>query len=351
MKVFYNLLLLLTLFSLSSSAQSLNPGLVTDNVYNKTLLTQSFTLTNKAKPATAMAAAEDNAAPGSSNNIEATNTPNQQEINFTISYNYEMNTLSGTTDFSSGKEKSPAGFAVQSGCRFSDPSSPELKHINFMQMELSMGNQNIPVTVSNLKLNGMDITGSYTANAEGTIYWYIVYKDFGGDFTITGTINAGENFLATDVTDKVQFNFGSSANLFSVPLSVYWGEINAEQNNNGNVIIWNTNKEENNDRFIVERATDGINFAGIGLINGAGNRTVQSTYNFTDRRFAEGNNYYRIKQVDMDGHASYSVVVHTTNNTSSSAQTIETCPTLMSSSKGNTQNLVSARIVNSEFIK
>lgn len=348
MKVFYNLLLLLTLFSISSAAQSLSPGQVIDNVYNKTLLTQSFTLTNKVRQAAAQVAPHESVSPGESSGNEVSGTSNQQEINFTISYNYELNTLSGTTDYSSGKDKSSAGFAVKSGSRFSDPSSADLKSINFMQLQLSMGNHNIPVTISNLKLNGMNVTGSYTANTEGDIYWYMVYKDFGGDFTITGTINTETNFSEMDITDKVQFNFGSSANLSAFPLSVYWGDINADQKNNGNVINWNTNKEENNDRFIIERASDGINFAGIGFMNGAGSKTLPSSYNFTDTRFAKGSNYYRIKQVDMEGHASYSIVVHITNSNSGTA---ETSISLNKNTKSYTQNIASNKTVNNESIK
>jgi hypothetical protein len=345
MKVFYNLLLL-ALFSFSTSAQSLCPGQVVDNVYNKTLLTQSFTLTNKAKSAAAQTATRETIATGETLINEGVNSLSQQEINFTISYNYDMNTLSGTTDYNGGKERFSSGLAIKSGSRFTDPSSPDLKSINFMQLQLSMGNHNLPVTISNLKLNGMDVTGSYTANTEGDIYWYIVYKDFGGDFTITGTINTESNFSGVDITDKVQFSFGSSAYLSAFPLSVYWGDINADQKNNGNVINWNTNKEENNDRFIIERATDGINFKGIGFKDGAGSRTLPSSYNFTDTSFTKGSNFYRIKQVDMVGRASYSIVVHITNNNSATTQTTEVSAALIKRNKTNSQNIASAKTVN-----
>jgi hypothetical protein len=37
------------------------------------------------------------------------------------------------------------------------------------------------------------------------------------------------------------------------------------------MLLTGIQRKENNDRFIVERGTDGINFTGIGLLNGAGN--------------------------------------------------------------------------------
>jgi hypothetical protein len=49
------------------------------------------------------------------------------------------------------------------------------------------------------------------------------------------------------------------------------------------------------------------------LVNGAGNRNSLTTYNYTDNEYALGINYYRIKQIDMEGHASYSVVVRIEN--------------------------------------
>ncbi len=349
MKVFYYLLLILTLFSDSSVAQSLNPGQVIDNIHNKSLLTQSFTLTNKAKSVGERKIARLSVSPGEMPGDELIANTEQQEINFTISYNYEMNTLNGTTDFNATKDKSSSALSVKSGCFFSDPSSADLRSINFMQLHLSMGNHNVPVTISNLKLNGMDITGSYTTNTAGDIYWFIVYKNFGEDFTITGTINTEVNISNVDIIDKVKFDFGSSANLAVFPLSVYWGEVYADKNNNGNLINWNTNKEENNDRFIIERGPDGIHFTGIGYLNGARNRTLPSYYNFTDTSYRKGANYYRIKQVDMEGHASYSVVKLVNNKTAAIQKPQSTLS--LQNFKQVTQSIVSSAKTNDHATK
>ncbi|HMC87439.1 MAG TPA: hypothetical protein VKI61_18075, partial [Chitinophagaceae bacterium] len=214
------------------------------------------------------------------------------------------------------QEKTGAMIDIKSQSHYQRQATAyQMQNINFMQLKLSLGSNNAALTITNLKLNGMDITGSYTANTTGDIFWHLIYGEFGSNFTVTGTINIVNNSELLENDNNVEVSFGSSSNLTPAALSVYWGEINAGQKNRANIINWNTNKEENNDRFIIERATDGLNFTGIGFVTGAGNRTTLSTYNFTDKEFSEGDNFYRIKQVDMDGHASYSVVVHISNNT------------------------------------
>ncbi len=312
MKHFYSLMLLAAVCSNSSHAQSLNPGQVTDNVYNRALFTERFSLVNSTRKTSAEKATSEG---------RTMNAYGHKEINFTVSYNEEQNNFFGSKNMDSIQENSPVLIDVKPQVHI-DPNATadQMKNINFMQLKLSIGSNNAAVIISNLKLNGMDITGSYTANTTGDIYWHLIYGEFGSNFTVTGTINVVNGTEQLENDNKVEVSFGSSSRLSPSALSVYWGDINAGQKNSANIINWNTNKEENNDRFIIERSTDGLNFTGIGLVNGAGNRTTVSNYNFTDNDFIEGNNYYRIKQVDMDGHASYSVVVHIINNTTGMGQ-------------------------------
>ena len=311
MKSFYSFLLLATVSGFSTQAQSLNPGQVTDNVYNKALFTERFSLVNSNNKAAAKETTEG----------RTMNAYGHKEINFTVTYNAEQNLFTGSKDADSLQENSPVLIDVKSQSRI-DPNASvnDLNYINFMQLKLSLGSNNAAVTINNLKLNGVDITGSYTANTSGDIYWHLIYGEFGSNFTITGTINVVNNTDQLENDNHAEISFGSSSRLSPSALSVYWGDVNAGQKNSANIISWNTNKEENNDRFIIERATDGLTFTGIGLVTGAGNRNTISNYNYTDNEFTEGHNYYRIKQVDMDGHASYSVVVHIVNNTTGIGQ-------------------------------
>lgn len=71
---------------------------------------------------------------------------------------------------------------------------------------------------------------------------------------------------------------------------------------------WITSSETNNDYFIVERSFDGIEFSGIGMVDGKGDSEEQNSYSFDDSQIAEQKSevaYYRLRQVDFDGSASY----------------------------------------------
>lgn len=66
------------------------------------------------------------------------------------------------------------------------------------------------------------------------------------------------------------------------------------------VLDWTTATEENNDYFLLERSYDGENFEVIATIDGAGTSNQAINYSYTDTRVS-ANNYYRLKQVDLDG--------------------------------------------------
>jgi hypothetical protein len=75
------------------------------------------------------------------------------------------------------------------------------------------------------------------------------------------------------------------------------------------LLSWETKTEHSNAFFAVERSTDGIRFTEIGQKPGAGTSLEPHAYQFTDFTPLKGNNYYRLRQVDVDGHFSYSPVV------------------------------------------
>lgn len=64
---------------------------------------------------------------------------------------------------------------------------------------------------------------------------------------------------------------------------------------------WSTASENNNQKFIIARSTDGVVFTEVGAINGAGNSNQLENYIFRDYQPSNGTNYYRLSQVDFDG--------------------------------------------------
>jgi hypothetical protein len=70
---------------------------------------------------------------------------------------------------------------------------------------------------------------------------------------------------------------------------------------------WITGLELNNDRFEIERSADNETFEKLSEINGRGNTTSVSSYQYIDKTPQELN-YYRLKQIDKDGKFRYSIV-------------------------------------------
>jgi hypothetical protein len=71
---------------------------------------------------------------------------------------------------------------------------------------------------------------------------------------------------------------------------------------------WATASETNNDYFTVERSADAIDFQPVGIVDGSGQSNALIQYDFTDAEPLPGLSYYRLKQTDFDGSATYSEI-------------------------------------------
>ena len=92
-------------------------------------------------------------------------------------------------------------------------------------------------------------------------------------------------------------------------LPVVWNQVKARVLDNKQISVnWSVAQQLNNDRFIIEYSKNGVNFSQIGSTAGAGNSNTLQEYNFTHRNPVQGNNYYRIQQIDYDGKYSTSKV-------------------------------------------
>jgi len=69
---------------------------------------------------------------------------------------------------------------------------------------------------------------------------------------------------------------------------------------------WITASEVNNNKFVLERSNDGLNYRFIAEVKGAGNSTELMHYAFTDMDPHCGTAYYRIVQFDLNGDSSKS---------------------------------------------
>jgi hypothetical protein len=96
-----------------------------------------------------------------------------------------------------------------------------------------------------------------------------------------------------------------------VPL--IWSYINAILQNGQSLVSWATEQEINTSKFEIERSIDAIRFEKIGEQLAAGNSNTIKKYEHKDVHPAVGFNFYRIKQIDMDGRFTYSAIVKVLN--------------------------------------
>lgn len=82
---------------------------------------------------------------------------------------------------------------------------------------------------------------------------------------------------------------------------VYLAPIKAVELQVGNMITWVTVSEQNNDKFIIHKSTDGISFEKIGEINGAVNSNEMNRYRYLDSRLGNKKLFYKIVQLDKSG--------------------------------------------------
>lgn len=94
------------------------------------------------------------------------------------------------------------------------------------------------------------------------------------------------------------------------PLPVTWLSVDSKNyNDNAIRVSWQTASETNNMHFDIQRSSDATDFTTLARVNGNGTTTEQNSYEFIDLQPLSGNNYYRVKQVDLDGTEHFSKIV------------------------------------------
>jgi hypothetical protein len=98
----------------------------------------------------------------------------------------------------------------------------------------------------------------------------------------------------------------------AIPLPLQWESFSGQAEGQLVYLKWVTGAEIDNDHFDIERSADGNYFSAIGTVpdrDGIKISSGSSLYHFTDANPTQGNNYYRIRQVDIDGKYTYSYIV------------------------------------------
>lgn len=95
-------------------------------------------------------------------------------------------------------------------------------------------------------------------------------------------------------------------------LPVELSAFNAAVEQDGIRLNWTTCSEINNYGFEVQKSDDGENFFALGFVKGAGSSTEIINYSYKEnfKSNKAENFYYRLKQVDYDGHTNYSSIIN-----------------------------------------
>ena len=132
-----------------------------------------------------------------------------------------------------------------------------------------------------------------------------LWEDLGnGGFTGTTT---GTIITAAPVSNFSPFTFASlDVALNPLPLNLI--SFTGQKKGNTSLLEWKSENEINFSRFEIERSNSGNNFLKISTVS-AKNIAGTNLYYVTDAAPAAGFNYYRLKQIDLDGKFSYSQTI------------------------------------------
>lgn len=151
-----------------------------------------------------------------------------------------------------------------------------------------------------------DVADDFVPKA-GIGYVISLFKDDVGDESAGELVKVGI-FNVALLAQDVQERFDNICNAALVILPVSLKNFTAVKVDKQVQLTWTTATEDNNLGFEVQRSNDGVSYTTIGFVRGYGTSTQDITYNFTDIAPLGGNNYYRLKQIDINNIAKFSSI-------------------------------------------
>lgn len=160
------------------------------------------------------------------------------------------------------------------------------------------------ITVDNGILSGM---ATIAANSEVTLHVNGSISNLQDGQSIRNTVRVHTASIADiDTTNNVDTVY----TIVQAPLPVRMTYFDVLRRGEDVLLQWATSSEINNERFEIEKSTDGKEFTIAGTVKGNGTTAHTSNYAFTDQNGASGTGtvYYRLRQVDADGQSEYSLI-------------------------------------------
>lgn len=175
-----------------------------------------------------------------------------------------------------------------------------------------------PAELIATKVPGAQVNGwfKYEGDAEAVI------TDIYGNGTFDATKTVALTPDAAGVEDGISYvEFRNLTSLSSFvyfsttetnPLPVSLAYLKAEKEGNSTNLTWLTTSENNNHGFEIHRSADSRNWNTIGFVDNQSRGGISNgnlNYRFSDEAPLQGYNYYRLKQIDLDGKFDYSRIV------------------------------------------
>ncbi|MES1250111.1 MAG: T9SS type A sorting domain-containing protein, partial [Chitinophaga rupis] len=163
-----------------------------------------------------------------------------------------------------------------------------------------------PADLSKYSPDAVFKNGSQIATGE-----YVVYGGSGNTVTITG-LEPGKVYHYTifeyNGVDAPVYNTAntiSGSTIVPGALPLKWLSFTAKEESGGVQLDWSTVEEINTRYFVIERSVNSNDFTPVDTIAAKGN-AVRNDYHYEDGTAPAGQLTYRIKQVDIDSHFTYS---------------------------------------------
>ncbi len=161
---------------------------------------------------------------------------------------------------------------------------------------------------------------SFNANAQDISNQVIAVAGGSGEFADGSFLffTVGEPIInTTAIAGNAQLTQGFHQNQYANTLPVELTNLTISAESDYHLVKWTTSSELNNDYFIVEYSVNGTDFTSLKSVHSKapnGNSSVALYYSYTNYKVKNGNNYYRLKQVDKDGKWKYSNIVELDGN-------------------------------------
>ncbi|WP_447640524.1 MULTISPECIES: T9SS type A sorting domain-containing protein [Chitinophagaceae] len=148
-------------------------------------------------------------------------------------------------------------------------------------------------------------SGNTSAGGTAPTTTYNLLQELSSSYTSSANRLSVSGIKASTAT---QIYFGVTA--YILPVN-YANPLQAVRQDSRALLSWTTASEINNKGFYIERSGDGKTWSSIGFVVSKATNGTSGTalvYDFPDISPLSGSNYYRLRQVDLDGAVKYSIV-------------------------------------------